>query len=73
MHSNAVIALLSQEDTAALRPHLDTIEPPQKTILWEAGDSIDAIYFLTSAVISPVVGPFIGKGVKGSEGMALSH
>ena len=64
MHSNAVIASLSPADTAALRPHLRTIELRQKTILWEAGDSIDAVYFPTRAVISLVVGLSTGEMVE---------
>jgi hypothetical protein len=68
MHSNAVIASLSPADTAALRPHLRTIELRQKTILWEAGDSIDAVYFPTRAVISLVVGLSTGEMVEGRNG-----
>src|SRR3982750_4568433 len=52
---NAILASLSTGDTSTLRPHLKPIHLPQKTILYEAGDTIKSVYFPTSAVISLVV------------------
>jgi CRP-like cAMP-binding protein len=53
--SNAILASLSAGDASTLRPHLKPIHLPQKTILYEAGDTIKSVYFPTSAVISLVV------------------
>jgi CRP-like cAMP-binding protein len=53
--SNAILASLSAGDTSTLRPFLKPIHLPQKTVLYEAGDTIKSVYFPTSAVISLVV------------------
>jgi CRP-like cAMP-binding protein len=53
--SNAILASLSASDTAALRPHLKATHLAQKTVLYEAGDTITTLYFPTSAAISLVV------------------
>lgn len=55
LHSNAILASLSPSDTAALRPHLKATHLPQKTVLYEAGDSVKAVYFPINAVVSLVV------------------
>jgi CRP-like cAMP-binding protein len=55
LQSNAILASLSAGDASALRPHLKPAHLPQKTVLYEAGDTIKSIYFPTSAVISLVV------------------
>ncbi|MHB0771633.1 Crp/Fnr family transcriptional regulator [Bradyrhizobium sp. 5.13L] len=55
MHANAILASLSASDTAALRPHLKATHLQQKTVLYEAGDTINSVYFPLSAVVSLVV------------------
>ncbi|MFB6458674.1 Crp/Fnr family transcriptional regulator [Bradyrhizobium tunisiense] len=55
MHANAILASLSASDTAALRPHLKATHLQQKTILYEAGDAINSVYFPLGAVVSLVV------------------
>ena len=54
-HSNAILASLSESDAAALRPHLKATHLQQKTVLYETGDTIKAVYFPVNAVISLVV------------------
>ena len=53
--SNILLASLSAGDTAALRPHLRLVQLRQKTVLYEAGDTVKSVYFPTSVVISLVV------------------
>jgi CRP-like cAMP-binding protein len=55
MQSNAILASLSASDAAALRPHLKATHLQQKTVLYEAGDLIKAVYFPINAVVSIVV------------------
>jgi CRP-like cAMP-binding protein len=55
LHSNAILDSLSASDVAALRPHLKTTHLEQKAVLFDAGDTINTVYFPTSAVVSLVV------------------
>src|SRR4051794_9420611 len=55
LHSNAILDCLSASDVAALRPHLKATHLEQKAVLFDAGDTINAVYFPTSAVVSLVV------------------
>ncbi|WP_314949963.1 Crp/Fnr family transcriptional regulator [Bradyrhizobium cosmicum] len=55
LHANAILASLSASDTAALRPHLKATHLQQKTVLYEAGDTINSVYFPLGAVVSLVV------------------
>jgi len=55
LQSNAILASLSESDVAALRTHLKVTRLQQKTVLYEAGDIIKAVYFPVSAVVSLVV------------------
>jgi CRP-like cAMP-binding protein len=52
---NLLLASLSPGDLAALQPHLKLVHLEQEQVLFEAGDTIDATYFPTSAVVSIVV------------------
>ena len=52
---NLLLASLSPGDLAAFQPHPQPVHFEQDQVLFEAGDSIDATYFPTSAVISIVV------------------
>ena len=55
LQSNAILTSLSESDTAALRPHLKATHLEQKRVLFEAGDTISAVYFPTTAVVSLVL------------------
>ena len=77
LHSNAILASLSEGDTAALRPHLKAAHLQQKTVLYEAGDLIKSVYFPVNAVVSLVVSLATGEmteaamvGKDGAVGMA---
>ena len=61
LHSNAILASLSDSDTAALRPHLMATHLHQKTVLYETGDTVSAVYFPINAVISLVVSLATGE------------
>jgi CRP-like cAMP-binding protein len=61
---NLLPASLSLSDLAAIQPHLKPAHFEQDQVLFEAGDSIDATYFPTSAVISIVVALSSGQVVK---------
>lgn len=52
---NAMLSSLSAGDAAALRPHLKATHLQQKKVLFEAGDTIDTVYFPITAVVSLVV------------------
>jgi CRP-like cAMP-binding protein len=53
--SNLLLASLSSETMAALVPHLRVIELPHETVLFEAGDTIKALYFPHNGIVSIVV------------------
>src|SRR4051795_1650240 len=55
LQANAILASLSPSDSAALQPHLRATHLKQKTVLYEAGDIINAVYFPITAVVSLVV------------------
>lgn len=61
---NFLLASLSPGDLAALRPHLKLVHFEQEQVLFEAGGSIEATYFPTSAVISIVVALSSGQAVE---------
>lgn len=77
LHANTILSSLSASDAAALRPHLRATHLQQKIVLYEAGDTIDSVYFPTSAVVSLVVSLATGEmteaamvGKDGAIGMA---
>jgi CRP-like cAMP-binding protein len=61
LHSNVILASLSAGDTAALRPHLKATHLEQKTVLHEAGDKIQTVYFPITAAVSLVVALSTGE------------
>lgn len=65
-NSNAILASLSASDAAALHPHLKSIHLSSRTILFDAGDVIEAVYFPTGSVVSLVVGLSTGEMVEGA-------
>jgi CRP-like cAMP-binding protein len=64
--SNVILASLSASDASALRPHLKATHLQQKTVLYEAGDLIDAVYFPTTACVSLVVTLATGETTEGA-------
>jgi CRP-like cAMP-binding protein len=72
-HSNALIAALSSDDAAALRPHLKNVELKEKQVLFEVGDTIRAVYFPVNTVISLIVvlstGEMIEAAMVGRDGV----
>ena len=63
-NSNLLLASLSPSDTAALQSQLKSVHLEQQRVLVEAGATIEAIYFPTSAVISIVVSLSTGELVE---------
>jgi CRP-like cAMP-binding protein len=61
---NLLIESLADSDRALLHPHLKSLELKQQTILYEAGDTVDVVYFPTSAVISLVVALSTGEMIE---------
>jgi CRP-like cAMP-binding protein len=70
---NLLLASLSPGDIASLQPELKGVHFEQEQVLFEAGDSIHAIYFPTSAVISIVVtlssGQLVEAAMVGRDGV----
>jgi CRP-like cAMP-binding protein len=62
--SNLLLASLSSENMAALVPHLRVIELPHETVLFEAGDTIKALYFLHNGIVSIVVDLTSGETIE---------
>lgn len=52
---NFLLASVSPGDLAALQPHLKLVHFEQEQVLFEAGGSVEATYFPTSAIVSLVV------------------
>jgi CRP-like cAMP-binding protein len=52
---NRLLTSLRPADLALLRPHLVPIELKNETVLFEAGDKVDRVYFPHSGIISLVV------------------
>jgi CRP-like cAMP-binding protein len=71
--SNLVLAALPAADLGLLLPHLRSIELPQETIVFEAGDAISRVLFPHAGVISLVVelasGETIEAAMIGREGV----
>jgi CRP-like cAMP-binding protein len=61
---NLLINSLADSDRAQLHPHLKPVELKQQAILYEAGDTMDAVYFPTTAVISLVVTLSTGEAIE---------
>lgn len=70
---NLLLASLCPGDLTALQPHLKPVYLEQERVLFEAGDTIDATYFPTSAVISIVVtlssGQIVEAAMVGRDGV----
>jgi CRP-like cAMP-binding protein len=59
--SNHLLASLPADKMAAFLPHLRVIELPHETVLFERGDSINAVYFPHNCLVSLVVGLSSGE------------
>jgi CRP-like cAMP-binding protein len=62
--TNLILASLSSADAAALKPHLRSEYLKQKRILYDAGDTIDTVYFPTSGIVSIVVALSTGETIE---------
>jgi CRP-like cAMP-binding protein len=71
--SNQMLAALTATDGDALLPHLKVIELPQETVLFDAGDTIKAVYFPHVGIVSLVVdltsGDMIEAAMVGKDGV----
>ena len=63
-NSNLLLASLSRSDTAALQSQLKSVHLEQQRVLVEAGATLEAVYFPTSAVVSIVVSLSTGELVE---------
>src|SRR5438046_1945137 len=50
--AHSILAALPERDVARLRPHLESIEMPLGTALYEAGSRVRQLYFPTSGIVS---------------------
>src|SRR5579863_9036991 len=71
--SNRLLASLARSDAEAIWPHLDTIELPQETVLFEDGDPIGRVYFPHTGIVSLLVdlasGEMIETGMIGRDSL----
>jgi CRP-like cAMP-binding protein len=63
-NNNLLLASLSPSDTAALQSQLKPVHLEQQRVLVEAGATLEAVYFPTSAVVSIVVSLSTGELVE---------
>jgi CRP-like cAMP-binding protein len=52
---NRLLSSLAAADIDAIRPHLETIDLPQETVLFEDGDTISRVYFPHRGIVSLLV------------------
>ena len=65
LHSaNHLLASLGSDKIAALLPHLQVLELPQETVLFETGDTIKSVYFPLRGVVSIVVDLAAGEMIE---------
>src|ERR1019366_10692792 len=71
--SNQVLASLPPPDLGLLLPYLRFVDLPQESVLFEAGGTVDRIYFPHSGIVSLVVelasGDTIEAAMIGREGV----
>ncbi len=51
---NALLASLTPKDWESLRPHLEWVQMPLGTLLYDAGSTIEHVYFPATAIVSLV-------------------
>ena len=70
---NRLLSSLADADIDAIRPHLETIDLPQETVLFEDGDTISRVYFphrcVVSLVVEMEVGDMIETAMVGRDGV----
>jgi CRP-like cAMP-binding protein len=68
-----MLSTLTQADRDALLPHLKVVELPQELVLFDAGDTVKAIYFPHAGIVSLVVdltsGDMIEAAMVGRDGV----
>jgi hypothetical protein len=62
--SNLLLASLPPSELAALTPHLRAVDLRHESVLFETDDTIKAVYFPTSAVVSLVVDLATGEMIE---------
>jgi CRP-like cAMP-binding protein len=62
--ANHVLASLPPEELKALSPHLERVEIPSRTTIYEVGGTVKDCYFVTSGLISCVMVMENGDGVE---------
>src|SRR3954464_14256423 len=62
--ANTLLACLPEADLRALEPHLNSTKLQQGRILFDAGDTINHVFFPTGAVVSLVVALQSGETVE---------
>jgi CRP-like cAMP-binding protein len=71
--ANQVLASLAAPDLNFLQPHLRFVDLPQETVLFEAGGTVNRIYFPHAGIVSLVVelttGDMIEAAMIGREGV----
>jgi CRP-like cAMP-binding protein len=71
--ANQLLASLGADKMAALLPHMNVLELPQETVLFETGDTIKTVYFPLSGLVSIVVdlatGEMIETAMIGPDGL----
>ncbi len=63
---NTLLAAFSRSDGELLRPLLRPVYLEQKTVLYEVGGIVDAVYFSTGAIVSLVVSLSSGEMIEGA-------
>ena len=63
-NSNLLLASLSEADSAFLSPHLKSVHLAQQKVLFEAGATVDRVYFPSGAIISLVVTLSTGEAIE---------
>ena len=62
--TNLLLASLSVADLKLLEPHLKPLELQQHKVLFEAADSVAAVYFPYDAIVSLVVTLSTGEAIE---------
>jgi CRP-like cAMP-binding protein len=70
---NKILAALTPDEFERLSPHMETVHIPQSKVLYEAGESINNLYFPNSGMLSLLSmsedGATIEVGMVGTEGV----
>lgn len=61
---NLILQSLSAGDLGLLEPHLKRVDLQQQKVLYEAGDTVNSVYFPSTAVVSLVVALSTGEMIE---------